>query len=151
MCLATMISSGKKAKLQQRKSLLKLYKGMIITPLGQCKVQAEYQGKVNKLKFQVLQTTQKPLLSAKTSELMNLATKLGQTIHTIHIQAKQPDPEQTVYCGVAVAKLLKYYCDIFEGIKYAQGRSHLETDKTIQPGQYLPCRASMAQKEIIVA
>lgn len=66
------IMQEKKARLQLSKAKLKLYDGMFIIPLGQYILQAEYLGKVYRLKFLVIWTAQKPLLLTKTSELINL-------------------------------------------------------------------------------
>jgi hypothetical protein len=45
---------------------LKLYDGTLIKPTGECNLKADHDGKMFHIKFQVMETSQLPLLSADT-------------------------------------------------------------------------------------
>ena len=75
------------AKPAPSKAKLSLYDGTILTPLGQCVLQAEYQGQRYQLEFQIVNSRQKPLLSASTCEYMKLVTlHTSLDIHTVRLQ-----------------------------------------------------------------
>jgi len=102
--------------LQSETTHLKCYDNSIITTLGQCTLQCQYENKQHKLQFKVITGSQHPLLSGTT------CTELGLiTVHSI--------------CNVSVnsANLIKQYSDVFEGLGCLGDEYHIELDPGVSP------------------
>ena len=115
--------------LQSETTHLKCYDNSIITTLGQCTLQCQYENKQHKLQFKVITGSQHPLLSGTT------CTELGLiTVHSI--------------CNVSVnsANLIKQYSDVFEGLGCLGDEYHIELDPGVSPVQHVPRRVPVAMK-----
>ena len=129
--------------LSQSKTTLKLYDGTLIKPKGECDLKAEHNGKTHFLRFQVMDTSQTPLLSAETCQRLNLLqVTSSQVIHSLEasqaLNASTPNTTEG---------LISYYDDVFDGLGCLPGKLHLKVDPSVRPVQQLPRRIPIPIKD----
>ena len=126
--------------LDQSSVELKMYDGSIMKPLRETRLTAEHGGNCHTLKFQVVDSLKKPLLSAESCELMGLLefnlTPL-QAVHNVEYAVKPPLTKDAI---------LTRYKDVFEGLCHI-GNSTFVTDDKVKPLQHSPRRVLVALRE----
>lgn len=124
---------------------LRLYDGTVMIPLGTCELMCDRPEKNYKLNFQVLDTQQKPLLSAATCEQLGLLTVNHQRINAVETQ-KNPVVTKVVPSRLTQEFIENRYADVFTGLGALPGEYHMEIDTSIKPVQAQPRRVAVALK-----
>ena len=114
---------------------LRLYDGSVIKPLG------EYTFEVQKvpglhLNFQIVNSYQKPLLSASTCQTLGLITI--NSVSEVMSQTKA-DP------------IMDKYSDVFCGIGCFDGEYHMIMDPNVKPVQHQPRRVPIPMRDTLKA
>ena len=103
---------------------LRLYDGSIMKPLGRCTVEVRHGQAVLQLVFQIVNSSQKPLLSAQSCQDLGLIT-----VHSLsEVVSANNDP------------LIEKYADVFVGIGCFSGEYHMVMDPAVHPVQHQPRR-----------
>ena len=126
--------------LHQSSVKLKMYDGSVMKPLGETCLTAERRGKYHSLKFQVVNTPNKPLLSAESCEMMGLLqfdVDPPQSVHVVESIVKTLLTKETI---------LTAYKDVFEGLGHI-GDSTFMVNETVKPVQHAPRRVPVALRE----
>ncbi len=130
--------------LQSSLTILKLYNSAWMNSMGLFSTQCIIRGKTHRLDFEVVVTSQTPLLSGETCET------LGLTCFTI--------PEElnnVVHCEKGVLnkeRLISTYHDVFpSSIESLPGDVHFELDTTVAPVQCAPRNVPVALKAAVRA
>jgi len=126
------------------KAILKLYKGTIIKPKGECDLKADNKGHIYTLRFQVMEPSHIPLLSVETCQKLNLLPI--NTNHVIH----NIDTKEVSGASHAMDEIISVYDDVFDRLGCLPGELHLEIDPTVQPVQLLARRIPIAIKSKII-
>jgi len=126
------------------KAILKLYKGTIIKPKGECDLKADNKGHIYTLRFQVMEPSHIPLLSVETCQKLNLLPI--NTNHVIH----NIDTKEVSGASHAMDEIISVYDDVFDRLGCLPGELHLEIDPTVQPVQLLPRRIPIPIKSTII-
>ncbi len=158
------------ATLRRSEARLHLYDGSYMKPLGVYSMYAQYAGKRQRLRFEIVSTAvaRKPLLSANTCQRLGLLQinipKAAAPPDEDKVKAAFPDPQpakrssQTgthnhVYANESQRQwpreakaLIDKYPDVFEGLGCLPGELHLEIDKTVPPVQHVPRKVPIAMK-----
>ena len=118
--------SGKRdlCGLRHSDARLRLYDGSIMKPLGRYIVEVCRGLTKCQLKFEIVHSSQKPLLSATSCQDMGLVT--------IHSVVDKTPPHND--------PLIDRYVDVFQGIGCSDGEYHMTMDTSIRPVQYQPRR-----------
>ena len=95
-----------------------------------------YQNKHHWLHFKIIEGSQKPLLSGKTSSNMGLITI--NLMNQVAIDQSADD-------------LIKEYSDMFDGLGCLEGEYHIEVDSAVPPVQHAPQCVPVALKEKLEA
>ena len=107
---------------------LKLFDGTLMQPVGETMLTAERKGKRLDLKFQVVESSNKPLLSAEACEQLGLLK--------VDI-----DPEESIHVpksgNLTTDQILSHYKDVFEGLGHI-GDTTIITDPSVKPVQHVP-------------
>lgn len=132
------------------KATIKLYDGSRVTPTGMCHLKAEHDGQTYDLKFQVMHTSQRPLLSAKTCKRLGLLTvNEKHVIHHVDMQGTASSHSTTganTDVPTTTEGIISKYEDVFEGLGCLPGELHLEVDPEMRPVQQLPRRIPIPLK-----
>ena len=127
--------------LHQSSVKLKMYDGSVMKPLGESCLTAERRGKYHSLKFQVVNTPNKPPLSAESCEMMGLlqfdVDPPPQSVHVV---------ESTVKTLLTKETILTAYKDVFEGLNHI-GDSTFMVNETVKPVQHAPRRVPVALRD----
>ena len=99
--------------------------------LGETHLTAEHEGKCHTLKFQVVDCTNKPLLSAEASERMGPLKFNFTSLERVNMVKNMADLPLTK------EKILSSYEDVFDGLGHISNSS-LVTDDNIKPIQHTP-------------
>ena len=120
---------------------LKLFDGILMQPVGETMLTAERKGKRLDLKFQVVESSNKPLLSAEACEQLGLLK--------VDI-----DPEESIHVlksgNLTRDKILSEYKDVFEGLGHI-GDTTIITDPSFKPVQHAPRRVPVALRDRVKA
>ena len=120
---------------------LKLFDGTLMQPVGETMLAAERKGKRLDLKFQVVESSNKPLLSAETCEQLGLLK--------VDI-----DPEESIHVlrsgNLTRDQIISDYKDVFEGLGHI-GDTSIITDPSVKPVQHSPRRVPVALRERVKA
>lgn len=123
--------------LRKSNSQLKLFDGSLMSPMGEITLTAERKGNRRDLRFQVVNSTNKPLLSAETCEqleLLKFEVDLEESIHVVKNSLLTRD------------RILRDYRDVFEGLGHI-GDTKIVTDPNMKPVQHSPRRVPVALRE----
>ena len=122
---------------------LKLFGGSTMKPLGECNLTVEHKGRRHLLKFQVVKSDCKPLLSAETCEKLELLTLNTPDISSIHQLGNS-----TAQTPITKETLVDKYKDVFHGLGHI-GDASIVIDETVTPVQNSPRQVPVAlQKEV---
>ena len=113
----------------------------MISPVGEITLKVERKGNRRGLRFQVVNSNNKPLLSAETCEeleLLKVELDPEESIHSVENSLLTRDP------------ILRDYTDVFEGLGHI-GDTKIVTDHGIKPVQYSPRRVLVALRERVEA
>ena len=107
---------------------LKIFDGTLIQPVGETTITAERRGKRVDLRFQVVESSNKPLLSAGTCKQLGLLKV-------------DLDPEESIHVlkssYLTRDQILGDYKDVFEGLGHI-GDTTIVTDPSVKPVQHSP-------------
>jgi transposase InsO family protein len=163
------------AKLRPSESRLHLYDGSYMKPLGVYSMYARYQGKVQRLRFEIVSTAvaRKPLLSSNTCQRLGLISINVPHSPPMPATDKMKDKDSLIqYANEAmlrkpadleqdgkhsqgshftskqkeVAGIMDKYKDVFEGLGCLPGELHLEIDDSVPPVQHVPRKVPIAIK-----
>lgn len=141
--LQRLLQDGNPA-LMPSNATLKLYDGTLIKPKGECDLKTVHEGHKHILRFQVMETSHIPLLSAETCQKLNLLQiNTNHVIHNIDTKEVSDAPNTT-------DEIISMYDDVFDGLGCLPGELHLEIDPTVQPVQQLPRRIPIPIKSKII-
>ena len=120
---------------------LKLFDGTWMQPVSETMLTAERKGKCLDLKFQVVESSNKPLLSAEACEQLGLLK--------VDI-----DPEESIHVlksgNLTRDQILSDYRDVFEGLGHI-GYTTIITDPSVKPVQHAPRRVPVALRDRVKA
>lgn len=119
-----------KPKLHKSNVTLKSFSGDVVNTIGSKSLICQTNGARRKLRFQVVDSKQMPLLSATTCQALGIIKM--QPINAIESSKAE------------CMQLLDEFADVFEGDGRLQGKVHLEIDETITPVQQHPRRVPVA-------
>ena len=118
--------------------ILHLYGGdSHLRPLGKVDISCEVKGMSETLTFYVIETDQKPLLSAEACETLRLLTVnvVNQVSSSMEVLTEN--------------ELLETYADVFTGLGTFPGEYKIELDPNVKPVQHQPRKVPQALKEEI--
>ena len=128
-----------KPSMEKSKSLLTMYDGRDRKSLGSCRLEmVDKEGQVQTLRFEVLETKQKTLLSLDTCLSLNLISYERESVCVVDSQEY-----------VTQEQLLKNYPDVFDGIGTLPGEYHIELDKSVPAVQNRPRKIPLAMKPAV--
>ncbi|UYV81622.1 K02A2.6-like [Cordylochernes scorpioides] len=113
---------------------LENFGGVILKPVGQKYLDCYFKEKKYNLLFLIVNINQKPLLSAKTIEDLNLVTKHDAVYHLANSS-----------CSRAESTINKYE-DVFKGLGMLSKEYHIEIEKEATPVQQHPRRIPIGLK-----
>lgn len=123
--------------MKQSKVKLKCYGGEILQPCGVAYIKfTTKEGKRGKFEFQIVDTNQRPLISADMCEELKL---LMVNAELCSVEEKRTQS--------LTDKVLKEYGDVFEGLGKLPGKLHLEVDDTIPPVQHMARRVPISLRK----
>ena len=135
------ISQDGDARLCNSSAKLCLYDGTTMLPLGQTTVDCTFCDRTYPLCFQIVETNQSPLLSAKASQRLGLVTlHVSESMNNI---SKVP---QSSVEPLTRERILTEYKDVFEGLSCLAGELHFEVDKSVAPVQHQPRKVAVSPK-----
>jgi len=105
-----------KPKLQKSRTKLKFYDGTTLIPRGQYTFDCLHNDQEWKLKFQIVEAQQQPLISGDTCKEMGLLI-LNVDVNSV----------------AQVDDVVSAYNDVFEGLGSLPGEYHIAIDKTVTP------------------
>ena len=117
---------------------LKLFDGTLMQLVGETMLTAERKGKRLDQKFQVVESSNKPLLSAEACEQLGL---LKVDIESIHVLKSG---------NLTRDKVLSEYKDVFEGLGHI-GDTTIITNPSVKPVQHAPRRVPVALRDRVKA
>jgi len=120
---------------------LKLFYGTLMQPAGETTLTAERRGKRVDLRFQVVESSNKPLLSPETREQLGLLKV-------------DLDPEESIHVlkssYLTRDQILGDYKDVFEGLVHVSDTT-IVTDPSVKPVQHSPCQVPVALRDKVKA
>jgi len=119
---------------------LKLFDGTLMQPVGETMLIAERKGKRLDLKFQVVESSNKPLLLAEACEQLGLR-KVDIDPESIHVLKSG---------NLTRDQILSHYKDVFEGLGHI-GHGTIITDPSVKPVQHAPRRVPVALRNRVKA
>ena len=127
--------------IRKSNSQLKLFEGILISPVGEITLTVERKGNRRDLRFQVVKSTNKPLLSVETCEQLELLKV-------------ELDPEESINSVrnslLTRDQIFRDYSDVFEGLGHF-GDTKIVTEPSITPVQHSPSRLPVALRERVKA
>ena len=124
--------------IQKSSVKLRLFGGSTMKPIGECDLQVKYHDTRQMLKFQVVQDTCRPLLSAETWEKLQLIKFNSRLTNTVHqVSDEKPLTEEDLFS--------KYY-DVFTGLGHI-GNVKIVVDKNVTSVQHSPRRVPVALRK----
>ena len=116
-----------------------MYDGSIMRPIGETVLKVKHNDSYQTLKFQVVDSPNKPLFSAESCEMLGLQLYLNipQDVHAVESTPKPPLSKDAI---------LNTFKDVFEGLGHI-GNSTSATDETVKPVQHTPERVPVALRD----
>ncbi|UYV81904.1 K02A2.6-like [Cordylochernes scorpioides] len=108
--------------------------GVILKPVVQKYLDCYFEEKKYNLLFQIVNINQKPLLSAKTIEDLNLVTKHDAVYHLANSSCSRAE------------SIINKYEDVFKGLGMLPKEYHIEIEKEAKPVQQHPRRIPIGLK-----
>ncbi|CAB4034914.1 Hypothetical predicted protein, partial [Paramuricea clavata] len=134
-------------KLQKTDAKLRLYDGSVMLPLGCCELRCNQPASSYLLKFQVVDSNQKPLLSAATCEQLGLLTVNHQErVNALTVQKDTPVTTKVTSSPLPQECILNKYSDVFNGLGTFPGEYHMDIDTKVKAVQAQPRRVAVALK-----
>ena len=128
------------AKLEKTDARVRLYDGSVILPLGMCVLNGKRSSRNYNLRFQVVESEQRPLLSAATSEQLGLlAVNPQESVHAVGIRKEKSVVIKVASSPSTQVHILAKYADVFTGLGTLPGKYDMAV-------QAQPCRVSVALK-----
>ncbi|KAJ7983737.1 hypothetical protein DPEC_G00373440 [Dallia pectoralis] len=130
--------------LQPSRTRLKLYNSAWMNSMGLFSTQCVIRGKRHKLDFEIVQSSQRPLLSGSTCEDLGLIRfTIPEELNSVeHMKLSMLTKES----------LISTYHDVFNGpIDSLPGNLHFELDDTVAPVQCAPRNVPVALKAAVKA
>ena len=138
--LAQLLQNGDPS-LHKSNAQLKLFYGTLMKPVGETTLTAERRGKRVDLRFQFVECSNKPLLSAETCEQLGLLKM-------------DLDPEESIHVlkhsYLTRDQILSDYKDAFEGLGHI-GDTTIVTDSSVKPMQHSPRRVPVDLRDKVKA
>ncbi len=123
---------------------LRLYSGESLNSMGVFDTDCVVQGRKYQLSFEIVETSQSPLLSGFTCE------QLGLMQFTIPDDVLKMEHEQ--YDPLTKTQLMDKYSDVFNlPVESLPGEVHFELDPSVSPVQCAPRNVPVAMKEVVKA
>ncbi|UYV82346.1 K02A2.6-like, partial [Cordylochernes scorpioides] len=113
---------------------LENFGGVILKPVGQKYLDCYFKEKKYNLLCQIVNINQKPLLSAKTIEDLNLVTKHDAVYHLANSSCSRAE------------SIINKYEDVFKGLGMLPKEYHIEIEKEATPVQQHPRRIPIGLK-----
>ena len=132
----TVLLQNSSPTLNESSVKLKMYDGSIMRPLGETHLPAVHNGICHTLEFQVVNTSNKPLLSAESCQALGRLQFNLNPPQTVHAVESQPTP-------LSKEDILSSYKYVFDGLGRL-GNTTLMTDNTVKPVQHTPRRVPVA-------
>ena len=131
--------------LKSSKVKLRLFDGSLMKPHGVATLKIHQNGSTTQLNFQIVDTKNKPLLSAETCEKLGL---LKVTINeTSEVNTVVTEQEKRRVPSTTVA-ILREYKDVFEGLGHIGISSGFVVNPDHTPVQHAPRRVAVAVAEM---
>ena len=127
--------------IRKSNSQLKLFEGILISPVGEITLTVGRKGNRRDLRFQVVNSTNKPLLSVETCgqlELLKVELDPEESINSVRNSLLKRD------------QIFRDYSDMFEGLRHF-GDTKIITDPSVKPVQHSPRRLPVALRERVKA
>ena len=144
MSIKDMRRLAPEAKLLPSQTRLVLYSGQSMHSIGIFQTECVVRGKAHKLRFEIVRSGQRPLLSGETSE------RLGLMLFTI--------PEELLMVGHGSSEpltrqhLVQTYHDVFnDPVESLPGDVHFELNKDVAPVQASPRNVPVALRDAVKA
>ncbi len=123
---------------------LRLYSGESLNSMGVFDTDCVVQGRKYQLSFEIVETSQSPLLSGSTCE------QLGLMQFTIPDDVLKMEHEQ--YDPLTKTQLMDKYSDVFNlPVESLPGDVHFELDPSVSPVQCAPRNVPVAMKAVVKA
>ena len=109
-------------------------------PIGEMVLKVKHSDSYHTLKFQAVDSSNKPLLSAESCEMLGLLQfnlNIPQDVHVVESTPKPPLSKDAI---------LYTFKDVFEGLTHHIGNSTFVTDETVKPVQHTPRHVPVALK-----
>ena len=138
----SVISQNGNPTLQPSKVKLRLFNGSVMKPLGEVSLKVHKEDKQqHKLKFQVVEGDNKPLLSAETCKMLRLLKINCEP--TAQVNTMQETKSQ-----LTKEKILTDFKDVFEGLGHI-GKASFTVDPEVTPVHHTPRRIAVTlHKEV---
>jgi len=128
--------------LSKSNAQLKLFDGSLMKPVGETTLTAERRGKRLDLRFQVVESSNKPLLSAEACEQLGLLKVDIDPEESIHVLKSSSNLTRD--------QILVQYKDVFEGLGHI-GDTTIITDPSVKPVQHSPRRVPVPLRDKVKA
>ena len=123
-------------KLQKSSVKLKIYDDSIMQPIGETALKVKHNDSYHTLKFQVVDSPNKPLLSAESCEMLGLLQFNVNIPQNVHVVERTPKPP------LSKEAILNTFTDVFEELGHI-ANSTFVSDETVKPVQHTPRRVSV--------
>ena len=131
--------------LKSSKVKLRLFDGSLMKPRGFATLKTHRNGSTAQLNFQVVDTKNKPLLSAETCERLGLLKVTINEASEVNVVTAQDKPR----VPLTIEAILKEYKDVFEGLGHIGICSSFVVNPDHTPVQHAPRRVAVTlQKEV---
>ena len=131
--------------LKSSKVKLRLFDGSLMKPRGVATLKTHRNGSTAQLNFQVVDTKNKPLLSAETCERLGLLQVTINEASEVNVVTAQDKPR----VPLTREAILKEYKDVFEGLGHIRICSSFVVNPDHTPVQHAPRRVAVTlQKEV---
>ena len=138
------INQTSKPRLKKSKVKLRLFDGSVMKPLGMARVKVHRNGTTDELKFQIVDKTSKPLLSAETCETLGLMkVTIGDEIPVNSVVSETAKPRSPL----TKENILREYKDVFEGLGHIGDSNTFVVDRKHTPVQHAPRRIAVTLKK----
>ena len=128
--LLILLQNGK-PKVGQSSVKLEMYDGSIMRPTGEMVLKVKHNDSYCTLKFQVVDSQNKPLLSAQSCEMLGLLQLNLNVPKDVHVVESTPKPP------LSKDAILNKFKDVFEGLGHISNSTFV-TDETVKPVQHTP-------------
>ena len=133
--------------LKRTQTTIKMYNGSTVSPVGKSTLRCT-KGEMNKdVDFFTVDDDVRPLLGAETCQELNFIKVMVNDIANSHTVNSVDDKCQPKHGALTEERILKEYCDVFEGIGCMEGLCHLEPDETVRPVVHPPRRVPVALRD----